>query len=504
MSRLILPLILLAAFIGTTIALNRVQEPELVPVAVSEGTAVSPETPVFSVRRAPQLLAGPRANSALQEQLDQWVVGLPDNSCLSVTSGPEILYEHNVLNSLSPASNMKILTGLGALIEFGADHTFETSAYSLVKPDEDGVLTGDLFLVGGGDPLLSTRAYLDVLPEKELVAGDNNRQIATIADELAENVVAQNLSTMTGGVKVDDSRYDSLGVVPTWPQRFLDQGQVGVLSAAVIDDGYLGWGAQYSQLTEPEPLALQRSQDAAAQSANIFDDLLEAETVIIQGSPGRAEEMPPVSQMFELASIESPPMSDIVKQMLNASDNTTAELLLKELGLERRGFGDTTSGNLALSEILAEAGLPESGVFPFDGSGLSIENTVTCDVLTQALNLPQHKDLLYDAMPIAGETGTLYDNFLTSPAKGKIHAKTGFLNTVSSLSGYIDTDQGVRLTFAFVVNVSIGEVLSEEVIAGWQEPLAEILLAYPEGPPLSELGPVPVAGSDEAEEEEPG
>ena len=52
--------------------------------------------------------------------------------------------------------------------------------------------------------------------------------------------------------------------------------------------------------------------------------------------------------------------------------------------------------------------------------------------------------------------------------------------------------------------VSIGEVLSEEVIAGWQEPLAEILLAYPEGPPLSELGPVPVAGSDDAEEEEPG
>lgn len=498
MSRLILPLLLLAAFIGTTVALNRSEQPALVAEAEAGDVEASPVTPVFSVRRAPQLLAGPRANTALKEQLEDWVDVLPERSCLSVTSGPEVLFEHNPLSPLVPASNMKILTGLAALLELGPDFTFETKVYSLTAPDEDGVLEGDLYVIGGGDPLLSTRDYIGVLPEKEQVSGSNGRQVVTVADDLAEKVVAQNLSTMTGGVLVDDSRYDDQYAIGTH-ERYLGQGSIGVLSAAAVDDGFLGWGDRYASLGFENPAPLGRSVDPAEQAAGIFDDLLEAETVIIQGSPGRSLETPAVSRMFELASIESPPLKDIVKQMLVASDNTTAELLLKELGLVRRDLPTTAAGNLALSGILKDAGLPDSGVFPFDGSGLSVQNTLTCDLLTQALNLPDTRDLLYEAMPVAGETGTLFDDFLTSPARGKIHAKTGFLNQVSALSGYIDTDQGVRLTFSLIVNTETADTLSEELIALWQERLAEILLTYPEGPPLADLGPIAVEGMESEE-----
>lgn len=486
LQRLAVPFVLLVAVIAATIGLNRVGNDDL-PEADTDAvvTLDSTETPLFSIRRAPELLTSPRANDDLRAALQSWVATLPEDSCFVINAAGERLFAHNSGLPLVPASNMKILTAVAALEELGPEHQFVTSVSATQLPDENGTLVGDLYVIGGGDPVLMTNAYAAVQPETD-------SPIRTPADELADAAVASNLSTIQGAVLVDESRYDQERAVSTWPTRFLEQSQAGALSAALLDDGFIGLSDGYSsQLVTTDKPPLPRSGEPATLFAANFDDLLEARNVVITARAGEAVDTP-FDQLVELTSIQSPPLSEIVAQMLVNSDNTTAEMLTKELGYQSSGGvtpGSTTSGTLAASEIINRLNLPDIGFLAFDGSGLSTENRVTCELLTAALD-SRHKNVLRDAMPIAGESGTLHDDFAGSDFDGRLRAKTGFLGQASALSGYFVTDPGVELTFSLIVNVSgEGVAISDEQIAGWQAALPSILTPYPEGPPLELLGP---------------
>ena len=486
LQRLAVPFVLLAAVIASTVALDRVGNEDLPEIDTSTtDELLFTETPVFSIRRAPELLTSPRANDDLRAALQAWVTTLPPDSCFVANAAGERVFAHNSGLPLTPASNMKILTAVAALEDLGPDHRFTTSVSALQRPDDNGTLVGDLYVIGGGDPVLMTDAYAEVQP-----ATDST--VRTRADELADAAVAANLSTIQGAVLVDESRYDQERAVSTWPVRFLEQSQAGSLSAALLDDGFVGLADGYaSQQGTTEPPPLPRASEPAELFAASFDDLLEARNVVITARAAESTETP-FDQLVELTSLESPPLSDIVAQMLVNSDNTTAEMLTKELGFNSSGGvtpGSTTSGTLAIAEIVNRLGLPDIGFLAFDGSGLSSENTVTCDLIASALD-SRHKDVLREAMPIAGETGTLFDDFLGTPFEGRLRAKTGFLGQASSLSGYFVTDPGVEVTFSLIINVT-GETvsISDEQIAGWQLALPTILAPYPEGPPLELLGP---------------
>lgn len=491
LQRLVIPVVLLAAFIGATVALDRVDNEALPTAAVdAPAPAAAPVTPVFSLRRAPELLTPPGAEDELRAELQTWVDSLPGASCFVVSSGGQVIFEHQPDLPVIPASNMKILTAVAALEALGPDFTFQTRIAAATEPNADGVLEGDLFVIGGGDPILMTDAYAQLQPRPD-------SDVRTDANDLADQTVAANLSEIRGGIRVDESRYDTERSVDGWPQRFLDQGQVGVLGAAVIDDGFVGFADGYASQDVPrnvDPPPLPRAAEPAAQFGEVFDDLLEARNVLIASGASAVTELP--DDLVDLVVWDSPPLSDIVAQMLVNSDNTTAELLVKEIGFAESEQGSTTAGTLAMSALLRNAGLADGGLFALDGSGLSEGDQVTCQLVHDALELPEHKAVLRAGMPVAGESGTLARSFRGTPGEGAIRAKTGYLARSSALSGYFTTQRGVELTFSLIINTGAQREITPADIERWQTPLAEILAPYPPGPPLEQLGPVGAAVGD--------
>ena len=484
LQRLVAPVVLLIAFIGVGIALDRFGYDEL-PEAGANITTTPADTPVFSIRRAPELLTSPRAAEELNESLEAWVAGLPRESCFVVSAGAERIFEHQSGLPLTPASNMKILTAIAALETLGPDYQFETVVAATSRPDANGLLLGDLFVVGGGDPVLMTDAYLATLPE-------NASQIRSSAETLADQTIATNIADVQGAVVVIEDRYDTERAPAAVPQFALDSALIGSLSAAMLDRGFTGLSEQYASQTEDPLLPFVRSATPAQQFAANFDDLLEARNVIIAARP-RVDLEPPTAPLISLLTFKSPPLSDIVTQMLTNSDNTTAEMLIKELGFlaPTTTTGSTTSGLLNLTSQLTNLGLNAGDVFAFDGSGLNADTKVTCDLLHQALSAPAHKDDLRAALPVAGETGTLADAFSDTRGAGNLRAKTGSLAQATALSGYFTTDPGVEVTFSLIINVSgQDEVITPGQITEWTRPIPRLLAPYPAGPPLSELGPI--------------
>ena len=151
------------------------------------------------------------------------------------------------------------------------------------------------------------------------------------------------------------------------------------------------------------------------------------------------------------------------------SDNTAAELILKELGVAKRGEGSTAAGTQAVIDALAEAGLPTAGLRMGDGSGLEVTNQASCALLAAALRLPDGggSPRLASSLAVAGRTGTLSLRLAGTPLEGKLRAKTGSLNGVSGLVGYVDGHRG--LSFAFVANGplsdSAGRLLQDRLVA---------------------------------------
>ncbi len=486
--RLAIPAVLLVALIAASVALGRFGNDNLEPMA-TEVTTTAVDTPVFSVRRTPELLTSPRAAEELTAGLDSWVATLPPQSCFIVSNGAEIIYERQSTLPLSAASNMKILTAAGALEALGGDYTFETAVGATVQPDENGLLAGDLYVVGGGDPVLMTDAYVAT------IAGTDSR-VHSNADTLADQTVATNIADIAGAVVVIENRYDAAREPEGIPDFFLNNGLFGALGGAVLDQGFVGFGEQYaSQVADPAP-PLPRSTDPGTQFAANFDDLLEARNVRIAARARVDAELP--AEFSAFFTFQSPPLSEIVQQMLVNSDNTTAEMLVKELAVyaNANAPGSSTAGLLELSNQLTTAGVDAGQALTFDGAGMNAESKASCQVLHDTLNLSQHKDIFRAALPVAGQDGTLADDFIGTAGEGRIRAKSGLLANASALSGYFVTDPGVELTFSLIINTEGEEPITPDQVSGWQRPLPDLLAPYPAGPPIVDLAPTGVTQAD--------
>ena len=178
---------------------------------------------------------------------------------------------------------------------------------------------------------------------------------------------------ITGGIVGDESRYDAIRYLGTWPDRFKPGWSIqsGPLSALSVDDGFEIWDPVNTASSLSTPAG-----DPAANAASLLDDLLEAEGVVIRRRPdsGRAPAHP---GMVTLVEIASPPVSLLVRQMLVESDNTTAELLVKELGRTPAERGTTVAGLAVMLETLARAGLGLHSVVAPVGSVLAPADRVT-------------------------------------------------------------------------------------------------------------------------------
>jgi D-alanyl-D-alanine carboxypeptidase/D-alanyl-D-alanine-endopeptidase (penicillin-binding protein 4) len=175
--------------------------------------------------------------------------------------------------------------------------------------------------------------------------------------------------------------------------------------------------------------------------------------------------------------------------MLVESDNTTAELMVKEMGRTQADRGTTVQGLTVVLEALGDAGHPVDGVVPHDGSGLDPDNRLTCGLLASVLDDSDLGSILVDALPVAGDRGTMKKRFVGTAGEGRVRAKTGTLRGVTSLAGVADTPGGRRLAFALVSN---GELPYE--IRDLHEDVVLTLLSYPAGPGVDLLSPQPVGG----------
>jgi D-alanyl-D-alanine carboxypeptidase/D-alanyl-D-alanine-endopeptidase (penicillin-binding protein 4) len=461
---------LLVASVAFVLAAGGFPEASAAPAAGPAGTSL------LSPRRLPDWLAttaaGRRVAASLSSVLSTAALGsAATTTCALVTQGGRTLAALDPGDALIPASNMKILTASAALDKLGPGFRYTTKVTATAAP-VGGVLTGNLYLVGSGDPFLRTAAYVAAQPYQE--------PTYTSLAQLAAQVKAAGITSVTGSVVGDESRYDTQRAVPTWKPDYTSEGDAGPLSALDVDDGFVLTGSTYE--ASPQP---------AVSAATQFAALLEAEGITVTGPPTDGVS-PPTA--VAVTSIQSAPLSQLLGTILTVSDDTGAELVTKELGAEFGGAGTTTAGVAVITADLTAHHLPMTGFSALDGSGLDRSDRVSCRLLDADLAREGPTSVLAAGLPVAGRTGTLDDRLTAPITLGRILAKTGTLDGVAALSGFVLAPAGATapapgldrpLVFSLVMNGLSGDTVG--VTLG--DALATALAAYPAVPAASTLGP---------------
>jgi D-alanyl-D-alanine carboxypeptidase/D-alanyl-D-alanine-endopeptidase (penicillin-binding protein 4) len=384
------------------------------------GAATTLATPVLSVRRVPTFVAAAVATEHLDASLTH-ILANPAlhqagaQSCLQVTQDGRTLFSALPAQELLPASNLKLFTATAALDKLGADSRI-TTPVDADHPPVGGVVNGNLYLVGAGDPILRTPDFVASLTFPE--------PTYTSLVQLAAQVRAAGVTRVNGAVVADESRYDAQRGLPTWKPSYLADGEVGPLSAVDVDDGLAAFGGG-GGVPAPQP---------AVEAAIRFQDALRAAGVQVGGPPVTGITPPGA---FTLTAVTSPPLADVLGAVLRTSDNTGAELITKELG-HRFGAGGTTAAGVAvIRDDLSADGLPVALLHAVDGSGLDRSDRATCPLVVDALTRAGPAGDLASTLPVAGRTGTLTRRMVNTPATGRVIAKTGTLDDVSALSGFV-------------------------------------------------------------------
>jgi serine-type D-Ala-D-Ala carboxypeptidase/endopeptidase (penicillin-binding protein 4) len=447
-------------------------------VAVADGAppAQRAGTPVLSARRVPEFVARPVAARNLQAAVAPVVARAPVDSCVQVNDGATALVASKDTTPLAPASNMKLLTASAALDLLGPDSRLTTKVQAAAPPAA-GTVTGDLYLVGGGDPLLSTSTSSARMT--------NGPQPVTSMESVADQVVNAGVRRVTGSVVGDGTRYDDQRTVTGWPARFVGQGLVANLGALMVNDAWT--------LDPVNPAGAKGgpAPDPAAHAADVLTTLLRARGVQVDGPP-RSGAAP--AGATTIVEVPSKTVRELVGETLAFSDNTSAELLLKELGKAKGSGGTTQAGTAVVKQWLVDQGLPTDGVVLVDGSGLSDQDRVTCALISKVLQRGGADGILAGGLALPGQPGTLDDRFTGADLRDRLRAKTGTLRNVSALSGWLTTVTGSPLQFSVLENTGAREVQAADLAV--QGDLLRALLAYPQTPPRDQLVPrAPVAAT---------
>jgi D-alanyl-D-alanine carboxypeptidase/D-alanyl-D-alanine-endopeptidase (penicillin-binding protein 4) len=431
--------------------------------------SATPTTPVLSARRFPGALQATTADPALSSAIDQFLSKVVGSTCVIVEVDGRTVYERRNSEAFVPASTMKLATAMAALDILGADAKF-TTRFVASDPPKNGVIEGDLFIVGGGDPLLATSGYKTVFDDPDQFYED----FTTIADSLN----AAGIRSIRGDLVGDDSRYDAVRWVPTWPARYQLGGTVAPLSALLVNDGNTGYTD-----TPNDATSNRKAGDSPLLFAQTLRTVLNSRGITVEGvaTTGRAP-----AEGEEVASFDSVPMSQVLTEMLKNSDNTTAELVLKEIGLQSRGQGTTAAGIEATKESLKNQGFDVTDLVMLDGSGLDTGNRMSCELSLALVSAVSQRPEFSDALPLGGKSGTLRKRMLATPSTGRVRAKTGTLNSVNALAGFADTPQGSTLSFAFMHNGT------DPRTTGVADGFTDRLMAFPKGPKIALLEPLPV------------
>ena len=323
------------------------------------------------------------------------------------------------------ASNMKLFTTSTALARLGPQSRIPTRVVADGPIDRHGVLHGSLYLVGGGDPTLGVPAFYD------RYLGGLGTDIFLLKREIRE----ASLTAVTGRLYADDSVFDRLrGVADS---GYATSPEIGPLSGLSFDSGF------------SSPSATSFAADPAISAASALAHSLRDAGVRLPKAVALGEAP---QSAIEVASVESPPLTQIVNTTDVYSYNFFAEMLIKLLGARFGGAGSTAAGAKVVAAFAHAHG---SGVHAVDGSGLTRSNRASPHDVVQLLQSMQDttagEELIQD-MALAGHEGTVADRMHGTAANGRCRTKTGTIRAVSNLSGYCFNRDGKTMIFSILMS----------------------------------------------------
>jgi D-alanyl-D-alanine carboxypeptidase/D-alanyl-D-alanine-endopeptidase (penicillin-binding protein 4) len=427
-----------------------------------------------------------------------------------------VVYSRDADRLFVPASNAKLFTTAATLALIGPNYRFRTTVESATGPDKYGRLSGDLVLVGRGDPNLSGRTLPFSLKTERALPP------TYVLDQLVDQLIARGVKVIDGDLIADDSFFVYERYGEGWSVGDLLWQTGAPVSALAVNDNvvYVNISpgerpgerafinvapfAEYYHidnrvLTSPpgtgtHRLGVQRElgsnqieiwgtipqddpgvsealaiQEPAEFCARLFSELLAKRGVVLYGrtrarhlvvesfgAPVAAAVTPsPISQPLVLAEHLSQPLGLDVAVTNKVSQNLHAEMMLRLLGREKGTIPSVAGGLAVLRGFLTQAGVGPDEYALYDGSGLSRQNLVSPRATVKLLRYAAQQNWgaqYIDSLPLAGVDGTLSARFTELPAAAILRAKTGSLDHVKALSGYLTTATGHRLVFSIYCN----------------------------------------------------
>lgn len=399
-----------------------------------------------------------------------------------------VVFDRNSDTLFNPASNMKLVSTAAALYGLGAGYRFSTVIRSAAAPDASGVIKGSIYVIGRGDPWLT----------------DEN----TI--KMVNDLYDTGVRTVEGDIVIDDTYFDSIRSINGWENKSLRhcyEAPIGAMSVnfnclwiTVHPAGKAGSKARVEVHPDIDMFRLsnqvrtvKKGRSGVGLKMNISKNsinLLLSGRVSISDTSGigvcRKIDNPPVyaghalydymkkkgirikgaikvrkadqEARHELLVYKSPPLEELVYHLNKESNNFMAEQTFKTLGAEKTGLPGTCEGGAQFTEqFLAKVIGAKPGSYRIEnGSGLGLENRVTPDLLIRVLKFmdanPAYANAYMNSLPIMGLDGTLRNRHRFSDAANRIRAKTGFINNVITLTGYVETKGCDRLAFSLLMN----------------------------------------------------
>src|SRR5499427_6879136 len=411
-------------------------------------------------------------------------------------NGDQPLYSRNATKLMMPASTLKVVTLAAAAEKLGWDYTYTTRVYTTGKV-ADGVLQGDLIVVGSGDPSIddwdgaATALFADWATELKAagihairgrIIGDDNLfddegyGFGWSWDDMARSFSAgvSALQFNEGSVQLQIAPGRTIGskavitVVPdfsglTITNRVLTSAAGGTPS---ITRRRLP-GSSRLELRGSVPLRMRQfSETASVENPTLYFVTALRRALVAGGIDVRGPavdiddlESPPTRNAANpLITYQSPPLSMLATTMMKLSQNLYAETLLKTIGIDSVDHPTGTAGGglAAVRSVIDSWNIDPAGIIQADGSGLSRFNYITPEtmvaVLTHVARTERLRAAYQSTLPIAGRDGTLELRMKGTLAEGRAFVKTGSMNGVRTAAGYVQTADGQMLVFAILAN----------------------------------------------------
>lgn len=395
--------------------------------------------------------------------------------------------------SLSTASVMKLFTTAVALELLGPDYTFTTSLlYSGHIDSQTETLTGNLILMGGGDPAFYSSFFQDHYKDcfENWIIQIKKSGIKKISGNLLIDLSALKSNTIPGGWGWDDiGNYYGAGVSALsyndnlYEIHFSSSQTEGektvirlvspeieelklenhVLSSSLAGDHTIVYGAPGINRQRIEGTIPTNQSDFVVKAAMPDPPLIAAHDFLKKmkesgiSFAGTIKEAPFTdhAQLTLLSIQDSPPLKELIVPLNKESLNLYSEHLLCEIGRKSSGEPSIKMGLKAFHKYCADNGIDTQGFFPADGSGLSRSNSLTSKTLVETLKHiydSKYREIFFNAMPIAGVDGTLRNSFKGTVLEKNVTAKTGSMERVRSIAGLLHTRSKKTVLFAILIN----------------------------------------------------